>query len=133
MHSFYFDKSLERFDQIISDMSDANKKNDLMLRHVCKQIFQKSFSKLESQQTLESGGHLAGIGVVSLIKKVKGTYKEGTFSKSFKKLTSQTDVFSYSDLKKINEFLNNCEIQQAIKLLRIQYDLGIKEALFEIS
>ena len=132
MGELSFDKTIDRFDLIISDMNDADKKNNLMFRRVCKEVFQKSYSKLEIKNNLNIGKKMAAVGVSSAIKIVQRRYKKGSFTKLSKKLNHQTNVFTYSDLKKINRFLEISEFALVVKLLKTQYNYGLDEAVSSI-
>jgi len=132
MHKLSFEKAMKEFDLIVSDMNDANKNNNIMFRNTCKEIFQKSYSKLEFQNTLDAGAKLLRVGIGSAIKKAQGRYKKGSFAKSFRKINHQTDVLTYSDLKKINHFLEVSEFTFVAKLLKIQYNYGFRRAISSV-
>ena len=129
MHELSFDKTVHGFDLIVSVMNDANKKNDTMFRRICKEVFQKSYSKLEFQNNLDVGAKMMGVGIASVIKKAQGRYKKGSFAKSFRKLNHQTNVVTYSNLHKINQFLETSEFVFVVKLLKIQYNYGLHKAI----
>ncbi|KFM15854.1 hypothetical protein SCCGRSA3_01946 [Marine Group I thaumarchaeote SCGC RSA3] len=129
MHELSFDKTTKRFDLIVLDMNDANKKNNLMFRRICKEVFQKSFSKIEFQNNLDAGAKMAGVGIVSAIQMARGKYKEGSFVKSFRKLNNQTSIVSYSDLNKVNQFLKTSDFTLVVKLLKLQYNYGLIKAI----
>ena len=129
MRELSFDKTVNGFDLIVSVMNDANKKNDIMFRRICKEVFQKSYSKLEFQNNLVVGAKMMGVGIASVIKKTQGRYKKGSFAKSFRKLNHQTNVVTYSNLHKINQFLETSEFVFVVKLLKIQYNYGLYKAI----
>ena len=129
MRELSFDETVNGFDLIVSVMNDANKKNDIMFRRICKEVFQKSYSKLEFQNNLVVGAKMMGVGIASVIKKTQGRYKKGSFAKSFRKLNHQTNVVTYSNLHKINQFLETSEFVFVVKLLKIQYNYGLYKAI----
>jgi len=129
MHKLSFDETMKRFDQIVSDMNDVNKKNNTMFRRICKEIFQQSYSKLVFQNNLDISAKMLGVGIISVIKKARGQYITGSFAKSVKKLNHQTNVFTYSDLEKINHFLEMAEFAFVVKLLKIQYTYGLNRTV----
>jgi len=129
MHKLSFDETMKRFDLIVSDMNDANKKNNTMFRRICKEVFQKSYAEFRIQNNLNIGGKMAGTGIVSVIQKARGQYKEGSFVKSFKKLNHKTSVFTYSDLNKINNFLQIAEFVFVVRLLKIQHNYGLNSSV----
>ena len=133
MYNLSFDETLKGFDMTVSSMSDAEKKNDLMFREICKKIFQKSYSKLEIQNNLNVGAKIAGAGIGSIIKKAQGRYKKGSFKKSYKKLYNQTNIPTFSDLEKINHFLDTSEFIFVTKLLKIQYNYGLNSVISFIN
>lgn len=124
-----FDKTVNGFDLIVSVMNDANKKNDIMFRRICKEVFQKSFSKIEFQNNLDAGAKMVGVGIASAIQMARGRYKKGSFTKSFRKLNHQTNVVTYSNLNKINQFLKTSEFVSVVKLLKIQYNYGLHKTI----
>jgi len=130
MHNLSFDGTLKEFDLIISNMSDADKKNDIMFRRICKEVFQKSYSNIKFQNNLDIG---IRVGIGSIIKKSQGRYKKGSFAKSFRKLDHQINTPTFSDLKNINHFLEKSEFVLVVKLLKIQYNYGLKEAISFIN
>jgi len=132
MHKLSFDETIKGFNLIVSSMNDANKKNNTLFRRICKEVFQKSYSELEFQNNLNAGAKMAGVGIASAIKMVQGRYKKGSFTKSFKKLNHQTNVFTCSDLKKINHFLEISEFAFVVKLLKTQYNYGLNTTISSI-
>ena len=124
-----FDKTVNGFDLIVSVMNDANKKNDILFRRICKEVFQKSFSKIEIQNNLDAGAKMVGVGIASAIQIARGRYKKGSFTKSFRKLNHQTNVVTYSNLHKINQFLKTSKFVSVVKLLKIQYNYGLHKAI----
>ena len=118
---------------IVSSMSDAEKKNDLMFREICKKVFQKSYSKLEIQNNLNVGARILGAKIGFAIKMAGKQYKKDSFAKSFKKLNNQTNTPTYSDLKKINHFLDTFEFIFVTKLLKIQYNYGLNSVISFIN
>ena len=133
MHKISFEKTMRKFDLIVSDMNDANKNNNIMFRRVCKEVFQKSYSKLEIQNNFNIGRKMLRVGTASAIKMARGRYKKGSFGKSFKKLNNQTNTPTYSDLKKINRFLDTSEFIFVTKLLKIQYNYGLNGVISFIN
>ena len=129
MRELSFDETVNGFDLIISVMNDANKKNDIMFRRICKEVFQKSFSKIEFQNNLDAGAKMVGVGIASAIQMARGRYKKGSFTKSFRKLNHQTNVVTYSNLHKINQFLKTSKFVSVVKLLKIQYNYGLHKTI----
>lgn len=129
MSELSFDETIKKFDLIVSDMNNANKKNNLFFRRICKEVFQKSYYKLEFENNFDVGAKLAATGLASAIKKIQGRYKKGSFVKSFQKLNNQTNVAILSDLQKINNFIDTSEFSFVVKLLRIQYKYGLKRTI----
>jgi len=132
MYDLSFDKTLKGFDMIVSIMNEADKKNDLMFREICKEVIKKSYSKLEIHTTLNIGGNIVGVGIGSAIKMAFGQYKKGSFKKSSKKLYNQTIIPAYSDLEKINYFLDTSEFIFVTKLLKIQYKYGLRRTISSV-
>lgn len=124
-----FIETMNEFNLITSSMDNANKKNDILFRKISKEVFQKSYSKLEIQIHLNTGAKIAGVGIVSAIKMARGQYTKGSFAKSFKKLHHHNAVFTYSDLKQINYFLDTSEFLFVAKLLKIQYNYGLNKTI----
>ena len=129
MRELSFDKTVNGFYLIVLVMNDANKKNDIMFRRICKEVFQKSFSKIEFQNNLDAGTKMVGVGIASAIQMARGRYKKGSFTKSFRKLNHQTHVITYSNLHKINQFLKTSEFVSVVKLLKIQYNYGLHKTI----
>jgi len=132
MHKLSFDETIKGFDLIVSDMNDANKKNNTLFRRVCKEVFRKSYAEFKFQNNLNAGEIMLGVGIASVIKLAQGRYKKGSFTKSFKKLNHQTNVFTCSDLKKINHFLEISEFAFVVKLLKTQYNFGLNTTISSI-
>ena len=132
MGKFSIDETIKRFDLIVSDMNEANIKNDIMFRRTCKEIFQKSYSKIDLQNNLNAVTKMAVVGVISAYKKAKGQYKKGSFAKSFVKLNSSSTI-AYSDLNKVNQFLKISGFVSVVKLLKIQHNYGFNKAIFSIN
>ncbi len=129
MHKLSFDKTIERFDLIISDMNDAERENNLMFRRICKEIFQKAYSDIQFQKHQDIIDKKFHMGITCIIKNARGHYKKSSLRKSFRKLNSQNHVITYSDLHKINLFLRTSEFTLVLKLLKIQYKYGLNEAI----
>lgn len=132
MSKLSFDHTLRRFDLIVSSRSETNKKNNLMYRRICKEVFKKSYSNFQFHNTINIGVNLAAAGIVSVINSARGKNKENSFAKSFRKLNSQNYDITYSDLHKINCFLDKSEFALVLKLLKIQYKYGFNEAISSI-
>jgi len=133
MHKLSFDETMGRFDLIVSDMNDVNKKNDAMFRKICKEVFQKSYTKLKLKNNLDAGSKMLGIGIASVIKMASKRYEKGFFEKSIQKLNHQDNIPSYSDMVMINHILKDDEFAFAVKLLKIQYNYGLAEAISSAS
>ncbi len=133
MGKLSFDETIKRFDLIVSDMNEADVKNDIMFRIICREIFQKSYSKLDLQNNLNVVTKMAVVGIISAYKKAKGQYNEGSLVKSFRKLNSQSVAITYFDLDKVNQFLKISEFALVVKLLKIQYNFGLNKAIFSIN
>lgn len=132
MSKLSFDDTLRRFDLIISSRSETDKKNNLMYRRICREVFKKSYSNFQFHNTINVGVNLAAAGIVSAISSVRGRNKENSFVKSFRKLNSQNHVITYSDLDEINCFLDKSEFALVLKLLKIQYKYGLNEAISSV-
>ena len=132
MRKLSFDDTLRKFDLIISSRSETDKKNNLMYRRICREVFKKSYSNLQFHNTINVGVNLAAATIVSAINSVRGRNKENSFAKSFRKLNSQNHDITYSDLHKINCFLDKSEFALVLKLLKIQYKYGFNEAISSI-
>ena len=133
MGKLSFDETIKRFDLIVSNMNDANKKNNAMFRKICKEVFQKSYTKLKLQNNLGSGVKMLGIGIASVIKMASNRYEKGFFEKSVQKLNYQDNILSYSDIVMINHILKDGEFAFVVKLLKIQYYYGLIEAISSVS
>ena len=131
MSKLSFDDTLKRFDLIVSSRSETDKKNNLMYRRICKEVFKKSYSNFQFHNTINVGINFAAAGIVSAINSRRKN-KKYSFEKSFKKLNSQNHVITYSDLHKINCFLDKSEFALVLKLLKIQYKYGLNEAISSI-
>lgn len=132
MSKLSFDDTLRRFDLIVSSRSETDKKNNLMYRRICREVFKKSYSNFQFHNTINVGVNLAAAGIVSAISSVRGRNKENSFVKSFRKLNSQNHVITYSDLDEINCFLDKSEFALVLKLLKIQYKYGLNEAISSV-
>lgn len=124
---------MKRFDLIVSNMNYANKKNNTLFRRICKESFKKSYSELEIQNNLDVGAKMLGVGIISAIKMARGRHKKDSFAKSIKKLNHQTNVLTYSDLEKINYFLEISEFAFVIKLLKTQYNYDLNASVAFIT
>lgn len=133
MHDRLFYSSLEKIDEAAFEITSAKKNNDALFRRLSKEVFQKSFSKVEFQSNLDAGARMAGVGIASAIQIARGRYKKDSFTKSFKKLHRQTDVVTFSDLNKINQFLQTSEFASVVKLLKIKHNYGLHKAVSVIS
>ena len=133
MDKLSFDETMKKLDLIVSDMKCADAKNDAMFRRVCREIFQNSYSKLTAQNNLNTVAKMAISGAISAYKKSRGKYKKGSYAKSFKKICGQTDALNYSDLEKINQFMKKSEFTLVVKLLKIQYNFGLKEVISSVD
>ena len=131
MNKLSFDDTLRRFDLIVSSRNDTDKKNNLMYRRICKEVFKKSYSNFQFHNTINVGVNFAAAGIVSTIN-IRRKNKKYSFTKSFKKLNSQNHVITYSDLNTINCFLDKSEFVLVLKLLKIQYKYGLNEAISSI-
>ena len=132
MSKLSFDDTLRRFDLIVSSRSETDKKNNLMYRRICKEVFKKSYSNFQFHNTINVGINFAAAGIVSAINSVRGRNKENSFTKLFRKLNSQNHDITYSDLHKINCFLDKSKFALVLKLLKIQYKYGLNEAISSI-
>ena len=128
-----FDKSINKFELIISKMSAVDKKNNLQFRIVCRQVFQKSFSEYHSKTTLKNGAKLLGVGIGAAIKNARGKHVQKNFAKSSKKTNYQNHSIDYSDMSKVYEFIRTSEFSLVVKLLKIQHNYGLSEAISSIS
>ena len=133
MHKLSFDETMKGFDLIVSTMNDANKKNNTMFRTLCKEVFKKSYAKLESQKNLDTCGKMLGIGIASVIKMAGKQYEKGFFKKSVQKLNHQDGIPSYADMLLINSILEDTEFAFVVKLLKIQRKYGLIEAISSVS
>ena len=131
MSKLSFDDTLKRFDLIVSSRSETDKKNNLMYRRICKEVFKKSYSNFQFHNTINVGINFAAAGIVSAINSRRKN-KKHSFEKSFRKLNSQNHVITYSDLHKINCFLDKSEFALVLKLLKIQHKYGLNEAISSI-
>jgi len=120
-------------DLIVSSMNDANNRNNTMFRTLCKEVFKKSYAKLESQKNLDTCGKMLGIGIASVIKMAGKQYEKGFFKKSVQKLNYQDDIPSYSNMLLINSILEDAEFAFVVKLLKIQRKYGLIEAISSVS
>lgn len=133
MHELSFDKTMGIFDLIVSDMNDADKKNDILFRRICKEVFQKSYTKLKLKNNLNTGAKMLGVGITSLLQMASKKYEKGFFEKSVQKLNPQNNIPSYSDMSILNHNLEDGDFAFVVKLLKIQYDYGIIEAISSVS
>ncbi|PBO84224.1 MAG: hypothetical protein COA77_10490 [Thaumarchaeota archaeon] len=132
MSKLSFDDTLRRFDLIVSNRSETDKKNNLMYRRICREVFKKLYSNFQFHNTINVGVNFAAAGIVSAINS-KRKNKKYSFAKSFRKLNSKNYVITYSDLHKISCFLDKSEFVLVLKLLKIQYKYGLNEAISSIS
>ena len=84
MHELSFDKTINDFDLIVSSTNNANNKNNTMFRNFCKEVFQKSYVTLESQNNLDTGAKMLGIGIASVIKWPANNMNKGFLKNRFK-------------------------------------------------
>ena len=85
MSKLSFDDTLKRFDLIVSSRSETDKKNNLMYRRICKEVFKKSYSNFQFHNTINVGINFAAAGIVSAINSRRKN-KKHSFEKSFRKL-----------------------------------------------
>ena len=133
MDKLSFDETMKRSDLIVSNMNEAGTKNNIMFRRICREIFQKSYSKLDFKNNLNVVTKTAIVGAISAYKKAKGQYNKGSFTKSFRKLNFSSALLTYSDLNKVDQFLKISEFTLVIKLLKIQYNYGLNKAISSIN
>lgn len=133
MGRFSFDDTIKQFDLIVSDMNESNVKNDVMFRRTCREIFQKSYSKFDLDNSLSTVTTLLVGKVISACQKSKESNNNVLHAKLFRKLNSSSVTTSYSDLGKINQFLKTSKFTLVVKLLKIQYDHGFRKAVFSIN
>lgn len=133
MHKLSFDKTLNGLDLIVSSMNDANNRNNTMFRTLCKEVFKKSYAKLESQKNLDACGKILGIGIVSVIKLAGKQYEKGFFKKSVQKLNYHDGILSYSDMVQINSILEDAEFAFVVKLLKILRKYGLVKAFSSVA
>lgn len=129
MHDCLFYSSSEHIDAVVSEISDAKKNNTALFRKVSKEIFAKSFSKIEFHNSLDLGARMLGAGIVCAIKKSKGQYKAGSFAKSFNKTNPYANHVTGSDLRILLKFLNDAEFDTVLKLLKHNHRFGFKSCL----
>lgn len=129
MNNFSFDETIKQFDLIVSCMNDANKKNNTMFRKICKEIFQKSYSKLKSKNDLTIGSKILGVGIASVIKMANKQYERGSFEKSVQKLNHQDSIPSYFDMVQFYRVLENSAFFMLLKLLKTQNDYGLIQSV----
>ncbi|KFM20324.1 hypothetical protein AAA799P11_00071 [Marine Group I thaumarchaeote SCGC AAA799-P11] len=132
MHKLSFVKTMEQFDLMISVMDDANKKNNFMFRELCVEVFRKSYSKLKSKNDLNVTANFLVGELFSAINNNK-TRNKVTRAKSLRKLNAKKKVLTYSDLNKVCQFIKTSEFSLVVKLLKIQHNYGLNEAISAIS
>jgi len=120
-------------DLIVSSMNDANNRNNTMFRTLCKEVFKKSYAKLETQKNLDTCGKMLGIGIASVIKMAGKQYEKGFFKKSVQKLNYQDGILSYSDMVLINSILEDAEFVFVVKLLKILRKYGLVKAFSSVA
>lgn len=129
MSDFWFDETNSGFDQLVSDIREVDKKNNLMFKRICKDVFRKSHAKLVSQNNLDTGTKMLGVCIASAIKKASNRYEKGYFEKSVQKLNSRNNIPTYSDMVMANHILDGAVFAFAVKLLKILYMHGLSEAI----
>ena len=60
-------------------------------------------------------------------------YEQGFFKKSVQKLNHRDGIPSYSDMILINSILEDAEFAVVVKLLKIQHNYGLAEAISSVS
>lgn len=129
MDKLSFDKTIKKFDLIISDLKYVDKKNDEMFRRVCIEIIQNSHSKMSAQNDFDTVAKFVVSRAIHAYKKPLGEHKNVLHAKSFKKIRAQTDILNYSNLGRICQFIKKSEITLVVKLLKIHYNFGLKATL----
>ena len=129
MPELNFDKTIDDFNLIVSNMNKAHLFNNTAFRGICKELFQKSYGKLEYQKNLDAGAKMLGVGIASLIKMANNQYKKDFFSKSVQKIDRQNKILSHSDMQTLYSILDNSEFFLVTKLAKIHHKGNLSEVI----